>query len=642
LIIGTAGHVDHGKTALVKALTGIECDTHKEEKARGITINLGFAHLELSPGNSVGIVDVPGHRDFVHTMVGGASGMDLALLVVAADGGVMPQTREHLEIMDVLGIRSGLVALNRIDLADETIVAMAEEEVRGLLAGTFLASAPIVRVSALTGAGIAELKTQIAVVAGAVEERFVGDVFRMFVDRIFSVSGFGTVVTGSVIGGALSEGDEAFLLPSDKGELRVRRIERHGLQVGRVVAGDRASINLVGLNREDFQRGMIVSNRRLNSTTMLDAKLRLFPDRQRIGIWSNTILHLGTFEDAVRVHLIDRDVLSGGETAIVQIHSTRLCPARHGDRFVIRNTSSDLTLGGGEVIDASPLHHRRRPEALVRNLQKVASGARRDMVFAEIAKRMRAVDHHEVAENLNLCAADVLAEFTEGFGDEVRTFVHEGVGYALTRARYERLQEDICRCIGAHHRRNPLQKSGRSKDELMGILGMAAATPAEAVLGLTLGEMVRDGRLKTVGRTWVLAEHDGSISPEVRDRIAFVESFLRKSGMQTPLISELAQAAARRGVEEPELHQFLRYLVSEKRAYYIDGNYIHASVVDGCRDTLVKELAGRPQGVTVADFRDMVGGNRKICLLLLAIYDGEGVTVRREDVRVLGKNVKAQ
>jgi len=637
LIVGTAGHVDHGKTALVRALTGIECDTHREEKARGITINLGFAHLDLPSGLSVGIIDVPGHRDFVHTMVGGASGTDLALLVVAADSGVMPQTREHVEIMNVLGVRSGLVALNKIDLVDDDGAALAEAEVRELLVGTFLAAAPVTRVSALTAVGIDDLKRQIERVAGTVEARPVGDLFRLFVDRIFSVSGFGIVVTGSVISGALSEGDTAFLLPSDKGELRVRRLERHGQQVGSVVAGDRASINLVGLNREDFQRGMLVSNRQLGSTTLLDARLRLFPGRRQIGLWSSAALHLGTFEDVVRVHLIDRDTLSGGETAIVQIHATHPCPGRHGDRFVIRNTSSDLTLGGGEIIDARPLHHRRRPEALVRNLQKVAAGALPNLVFAEVTKRVHAVDHREIAESLNVPPGEVLAVISAGLGDEVRTFVRDGIGYALTRTRHEQIQEDILQRIGAYHRRSPLQESGRSKDELVATLGMVPATSDEAVLGLTLEEMVHDGRLKTVGRTWALAGHAAAVTPAVLEQIALVESLLKGSGMQTPLLADLTQEAAHRGVAEADLQQYLRYLVSERRAYFVDGNYVHASVVDRCRDALVRELATRPQGLTVAEFRDIVGGNRKICLLLLALYDSEGVSVRHGDVRVLGK-----
>jgi selenocysteine-specific elongation factor len=285
LILGTAGHVDHGKTALVKALTGIDCDTHKEEKRRGITINLGFAHLTLASGDTVGIVDVPGHRDFVHTMVAGACGIDCVLMVIAADSGVMPQTREHLAICDILGIRAGIIAVTRVDLVDETALAGVREEISRFKKGTFLENSPVVDVSPVTGRGIETCKAVIAETLMHVPDRRTGTVFRMFIDRIFSVSGFGTVVTGSVKSGKVSIGQTAYLLPPHK-ELRVRRIERYGAEVAEVTAGDRASLNLVGLSKEEFERGMLVSDRPLATTTLLDVRLHLFDHTKPLGRWS--------------------------------------------------------------------------------------------------------------------------------------------------------------------------------------------------------------------------------------------------------------------------------------------------------------------------------------------------------------------
>jgi len=314
IIMGTAGHIDHGKTALIKALTGIDCDTHRQEKARGITINLGFAHYQLAGGDTIGIVDVPGHRNFVRTMVNGASGIDFALLAVAADDGIMPQTREHLQILEVLNVRAGLVAVTKIDLVEPELADIAVEEVNELIEGTFLTGCPIVKVSSATGEGIDALKDAIVDVAGGLEDRPAGEIFRLFVDRIFTVAGFGTVVTGSVIGGALSVGAKAYLLPGAK-ELRVRRLERHGKETEIVRAGDRASLNLVGLDREDFQRGMIIADRPLRSTTMIDARLRLFEHARSLELWSRAIFHLGTYEQQVRVHLIDHDKLMAGEAA---------------------------------------------------------------------------------------------------------------------------------------------------------------------------------------------------------------------------------------------------------------------------------------------------------------------------------------
>ncbi|MBN1673777.1 MAG: selenocysteine-specific translation elongation factor [Kiritimatiellae bacterium] len=642
LILGTAGHVDHGKTALIKALTGIDCDTHKEEKRRGITINLGFAHLDLSAGLSVGIVDVPGHKDFVHTMVGGASGIDMALLVVAADSGVMPQTREHLQIMDILGIRTGLIALSKIDLADEDIAFMAEEELQNLTRGSFLAEAPITRVSSVTGEGLATLKQRIEETAERAAPRPRGEVFRMFVDRIFSVSGFGTVVTGSVISGKLRVGDDARLLPGPEKELRVRRLERHGKEVEEVGGGDRASINLVGLNREDFRRGMIVADRMLRSTTRLDAKLRLFQHAQRFRLWSQVVFHLGTFEAAARVHLIDRDQLGGGETALVQVHLDRPCVVQHGDRFVVRNSASDTTLGGGEIIDAAPLHHRRRPGRLLADLAKIAAGNLPELVAAEVSKRSRAVSYREIADALNVAHEEVRRVVQDGLPDDVVVYSDAGALYLIVRREHEALRDQVLKSLAAHHRRNPLDERGRTTEELLGVLGIARDSAGEMVLRLMLEKLQGEQAVKSVAHTWTLNDHDVVIGPETKADIEFVEGLIDIPGMKTPLLSDLKRAAKNRRMDERQLMHVLRYLVAQGKAYFVDGHYLHASIVDECRDRLLRALAKRTEGMTVADFRDLVRGNRKICLLLLAIYDAEGITERDGDLRTLTNKGRAR
>ena len=674
--MGTAGHVDHGKTALIKALTGKDCDTHKEEKARGITINLGFAHMDLPSGLSVGIVDVPGHKDFVHTMVGGASGIDLALMVVAADSGVMPQTVEHLQITDVLGIRAGLVAITRTDLADPDIVDVAEEEMRELVTGTYLAGCPIVRTSAVTGTGLEELKVAIDRVAQDVPARAGGEVFRMFVDRIFTVSGFGTVVTGSVMSGTLRLEDTAYLVPGARKELRVRRLERHGTEVEQVWAGDRASINLVGLEREDFKRGMIISDRALRDTRMLDVRLRVFQHGYEFRLWNQVLFHVGTFEGAARVHLIDRDRASPGDTVLAQIHLETPCVVQNGDRFVVRNSSNDVTLGGGEVIDAAPLHHRRRPEKLIADLARIADGDPAEVIGAEVRKAFHALSHRDIADGLNIPPDEVLkvleqntpegvvsyssdqgtrpsknaSDDTEVVPPEPRTRhfsnVLEGRAlsrprqktlstvstYLLAEAEHDRLAEQVLKKITAYHRRNPLLEGGRTAEELTGILGLGEGTSGEAFLRLMLENM---SQLKKVGRTWALKEHSADISPEMKRRIDLVDKFLAGCKMQTPLMSDLGALASRHKMDDHETNQILRHLVSNGKAYFIEREYIHASVVDRCRKKLLQALAERGKGMTVAEFRDLVGGNRKICLLLLAIYDGEGVTERQGDLRVL-------
>ncbi len=640
LIMGTAGHVDHGKTALVRALTGIECDTHKAEKARGITINLGFAHMSVPSGDSIGIIDVPGHRDFVNTMVSGASGIDFALLVVAADDGIMPQTREHLQIMELLKIRSGLVAVTKTDLIEEDLLAMALEEVGEAVAGTFLEGAPVIPVSSVSGEGIEELKAAIAEVASGLDERPGSEVFRLYVDRIFTVEGFGTVVTGSVLGGVLRSGQDAYLLPGGK-KLRVRRLERHGQETEEVRCGDRASINLAGLDRDEFRRGMLVSDRPMASTAMVDARLRLFPQRRELGLWTQVLFHLGTFEEQARVHLIDRDRLAGGDSALVQIVLESPCVAQYGDRFVVRNSSSDLTLGGGEVIDPAPLHHRRRPEKLIANMGRLADGKMSELIASESRKRYRPVSHREIADILNLPESEVRSALETDLGEDVVKYTSEEGIYLLVAEVEISLRDKLLTALGTYHARHPLQEWGRTVKELAGLVGLEGERFGEAALQLMLQRMAGEGRVKRVDRTWALARHALSVSPEMRGHIDFVAGELRDSRMQTPLMSDLSRSAERRGVDAGELDEILRYLVRKREAYFVDGQYLHASVVDRCRLVLMRDLLRRGEGVTVAQFRDLVGGNRKICLLLLSLFDSEGITTRQEDVRVLTEEGRA-
>ncbi|MBN1770548.1 MAG: selenocysteine-specific translation elongation factor [Deltaproteobacteria bacterium] len=634
LILGTAGHVDHGKTALIKALTGFDCDTHKEEKARGITINLGFTHLELPSGASLGIVDVPGHRDFIHTMVSGAMGIDLCMLVVAADNGVMPQTREHLQIMDVLGIRAGLVALTKVDLVEPELAELAEGELRELLAGTFLDGCPLVRVSAVTREGLDALVETLDRVARTVPERPAGRVFRLFPDRVFSIAGFGTVVTGSVLGGELHREDTAWLLPPNR-KLRVRRLERHGVEVDTVRAGDRASVNLVGLERSEFRRGMVVSDRPLAATTLLDARLRLFSDARPLGRWTQAVLHLGTHESQARVHLLDQATLAPGSTGLAQLHLGEPCVVQAGDRFVLRSTSSDLSLGGGEVLDPRPLHHRRRTAAVAAALAELSSGRFPQLLAAEVLKQRRPVDRARLAELLNVAEEDVAKVDTASLPDDIVALGDPPRTVYLPATMHERLEKGILAALETHHRDNPLSERGRTTEELLGPLGFERGGAGEAAVRLLLEALERNRRVKPVAHTWALFSHRVEMSADRRRQSTFVESFLAQQGMATPSTTELTAAAAQAGLKERDVQLALRYLVEQRRVYQVEGEYLAAKVVDGCQTTLLRELAGRKRGLTVAEFRDLVSGNRRICLLLFALFDREGLTRREGDTRVL-------
>ncbi|MFH1829909.1 MAG: selenocysteine-specific translation elongation factor [Pseudomonadota bacterium] len=633
LIMGTAGHVDHGKTALVKALTGFDCDTHPEEKSRGITINLGFAHIDVGQ-NKIGIVDVPGHKDFVHTMVGGASGIDFAILVVAADSGVMPQTREHLEIMNVLGVKSGFVVITKADLVTEEVIALAVDEIKEITKGTFLDECPIIKASAITGEGIDDVKAGISQLVEKVEQRASGEIFRMFVDRIFTVKGFGSVVNGSVMSGSIKKGDNAYLIPFKSDSLRIRRIERDRAETDEVCAGDRASLNLVGLDRKDFQRGQVVSDRELPTTQMIDAQIKLFQNSRKFGLWTNLLFHLGTFESMARIHLLDKDEVRKGESVLVQIHMDKPCAIMRGDRFIIRNSSGDTTLGGGEVIDPNPLHHRRRRPYLIKTIQEAASGNLAEMIGYEVRKEYGAISSEEIAISLNLPHEKIIKEISN-MSDDVVVYPADEQAILILKEENDRLEKKLLKNLESYHKRNPLEVGGRTDQELIGILSLCNKGSEYEYLQRLCAKLAQEKKIKKVENTWAMFDHKVIVDPNFEKDIAAVEKMLLDYKMQTPLMSEMLPKANKLGLAEKEFKHVLHYLIGKKRVCLIESNYIHTSVVNDCRKKLLEHLAGNPTGITVAEFRDLVGGNRKICLLLLGKYDSEGTTKRVGDRRML-------
>lgn len=640
LIMGTAGHIDHGKTTLVEQLTGFWCDTHQEERLRGITINLGFTHLDLPCGVSLGIVDVPGHADFVNTMVAGASGIDFALLVVAADEGVMPQTREHLAIMQVLRIQTGLVALTKSDLVDDDVLALATEEIRELAEGTFLEGCPVVPVSSRNGNGLPDLLAELDRMPERVRQREEGQIFRMFIDRFFSVPGHGTVVNGSVLGGHLHREGQVYLLPGAQ-KLRVRRLERHGEEVQEVRAGDRASLNLPGLDLDAVRRGMALADRVLQPTTMLDAQLRLFGSGKPFELWTQVVFLLGAVHTVARVHLIDRDRLDGGETAIVQIHLDTPLTTLHGDSFVIRSSSGNRTLGGGEVIDPHPLHHRRRPEELVTRLREIAGGGLPELIAAEVRKRVIPINHERVADQLNVTPQEVLEVVSTDLPEDIIALAAPERVYLWLHKHKDKIAQRAVRNIELMHKRNPLVAEGRSLEELLGLFSVNRDADTDAALRLVLDELERAGTLKRVQHTWALADHEVILGRTDWSQIDFVDNFLRNEDLHVPLMAELVEKSASKGFDEGRLMQILRLLAHRGRLYYIDGNWIHGHVVDRVRKVLLTHMLVNGEPITVADFRNLIDGNRRICLLLINQFDKEGVTSRDGDNRKLTRKGQA-
>ncbi len=634
LILGTAGHIDHGKTTLVKVLTGIDCDTHKEEKRRGITINLGFAHYEISAGNNIGIVDVPGHRDFVQTMVAGASGIDIVLMVIAADSGIMQQTREHCGICDVLGVRSGIIVITKTDLVDTNSLKRLHEEIAKFTKNTFLEHSPLVDVSCVTGYGIDTLKKTIEETVASVSERKAGTVFRMYIDRIFSVSGFGTVVTGSVKSGRIGTDAKAYLLPTNK-ELRVRRIERYGVPVDNAVAGDRASLNLAGISKEEFERGMMIADRPLHSSNRIDVKIRLFEHAKPIGIWSVAEFIMGTLHTQVKIHLIESDRAKPGDTAIAQIHLPLQCVSQMQDTFVLRNSSGEETIGGGEVIDPHPLHHKRRPKELIENLQMLSTGKLGLLVRNETLKHTKGIAHAAMADLLNVSVQDIDALFEKDLPPGVVVLSSEKNKFLIDTGHLESLYSFLKKVLSDFHKKHPLLETGRTKDELLGILGLGDSAESRDFAGVFLHSAIQMKIVKRIANTYSLYSHAVHVSKQDTEQGKLLEEYFKRCGMQTPIYADAVLFARKHSIDEKRLKQLLGLMVSAKMLYCIENAYLHCGIVDKARKLLLDELAGNQAGLTVARFRDLVNGNRKICLLLYALFDAEGIIQRKEDVRVI-------
>jgi selenocysteine-specific elongation factor len=624
LILGTAGHIDHGKTALVRALTGVDTDRLPEEKRRGITIDLGFARLPLSGGLELGVVDVPGHEAFVRNMLAGATGFDLALLVIAADEGVMPQTREHLAIIELLGVRAGVVALTKIDLVDDEWLALVLDDVREQLRATSFAGAPVVPVSAVTGAGLDELRQALARVADNVRERAGDDLFRMPVDRVFTVHGTGTVVTGTVWSGAVRREDALLLLPSGL-TARARGVQVHGAEVESAGAGQRVAIALAGADRERAARGargeVLVREAAWQPASAISARIRLIPgtdwelvQRQRVRF------HLGTAELLGRVRLLGKERLGPGEAGWARIALEAPAVARAGDRFVIRSYSPVTTIGGGVVYEPDASRRKRldgeaaalleqlldAPEESVRARVTLAgwSGAGLTRLPVETPHPPAAV-----AESLaRLEAAGAVRRVGE------RVFAAAVVAQART---------DLLAAVDAFHARSPL-RAGLDLEELRRALDARAADAAPLAEAL-LEELVQEGVLAVRGHVVARAGFTPRLTEEqaaARDRLA---ALFETAALAPPAVEELPAELRQR----KDFWPLLKLLEAEGRILAITGEtFVSARAIAQARTLLLERLAGQgPLGP--ADFRDVLPVSRKHLIPLLEYFDRCGVTLKK-------------
>jgi selenocysteine-specific elongation factor len=634
IILGTAGHIDHGKSALIKSLTGIDPDRLKEEKLRGITIELGFADLRLSSGQLLGIVDVPGHERFVRHMVAGATGMDLVALVVAADEGVMPQTREHLEICQLLRVKQGLVVLTKADLVEEDWLELVAEEVREATQGTFLEGAPMVRFSAVTGAGKEELLQTLAELAARVPPKPATGIFRLPIDRVFTIKGFGTVVTGTAISGRLRVGEAVTVYPPGY-KARVRGLQVHGAAMEEALAGNRTAINLQGLEKEELERGMVVAPPgALLSSRRLDAYLEVLASAPRPLKHRQAVrLHTGTSERVALPLLLDADELPPGASGYVQFFLRQPLALKPGDRLVIRSFSPAFTWGGGLILHVNPPRHKRNQPQVLAGLTTLEQGSPEEVLRLYLAEAGAAGRSRAELTALLPWDPGDLAHLLGTLAKEGQALNYdpEKERYLLT-ATARQLEQQARELLSAYHRKNPL-KPGLSKEELRRQL------PAQMEVRLfnyLLAGMVTRKQIALEKDLVRLASHKVTLAVDQEDLVSRLATLYQKGNLSPPTLKE---AGAALDLAPDKLKQLLAVLVNQGRLVKVKEDlYFHQEAISRLKAALVDFLKQHKE-ITVIQFKDLTQTSRKFTIPLLEYFDSTRTTVRVGEARRLREGV---
>jgi selenocysteine-specific elongation factor len=631
MILGTAGHIDHGKTALIKALTGIDTDRLKEEKERGISIDLGFAHFDGQDGERAGVVDVPGHERFIRNMLAGVHGVDLVLLVVAADDGVMPQTEEHLDILHLLGVRHGIVALTKVDLVDRARRAAVREEIEILLEGTTLEAAPTFDVSSATGEGVEALREAIRVRLRQCERRESGGYFRLPVDRAFGMRGHGLVVTGTAIGGAVQVDAAVRILPGGK-EARVRSIQVHGEPVEQAGCGQRIALNLVGVGPTDVARGHVVCEPQLDrATSRFDAWVELRPAARRpLKRHSLVRVHLGTAEIMGKVVWLDgREALKPKESAYAQLVLRQPVAGLGGDRFILRDQTARITIAGGRILDpfATPPSH--RPDSHLLKLEALdrATGAPERLTALLALQPAFAVSAQHLAAAANLRAEDVRLLLTGC--PEVRPLPDSGSPEVYTSVeKWTRLCTAVCSELAAFHRGAPAQPGM----EMESLRSRLAPDLTAKVFRVIVAQLEMEGVLVREQSAVRLASHTMGLGAGERRLADEVVALLEKEAFTPPEVKQIAEGL---GIDVRRLKDLLAQIEREGRVVRVTADLCYAAtMVEEARELLRRRI-GEHGPITAADFRDLIGASRKFSIALLTYFDRTGFTIRVGDVRKL-------
>jgi len=628
IIVGTAGHIDHGKSSLVQALTGTNPDRLEEEKRRGITIDLGFAFLD-EPGARFGFVDVPGHEKFVSNMLAGAAGIDLVLLVIAADESIKPQTREHFEICRLLGVQRGIVVLTKNDLVDADTLGLARLDVQEYLRGSFLEQAAIVPVSAKTGNGLAELKRELVREAGNVQGRDEGGLFRLPIDRAFSIKGFGTVVTGTLVSGSIAAGDEVELQPGAQ-RLRVRGVQSGGRAAERAVAGQRTAINLAGIEHTAAKRGMVLAAPgRFRSTRRIDTRLELISSASLMKQRFRAHFHTGTFETVAEITLHGAEQLRGGETALAHLRLQEPALILPGDRFIVRQFSPVVTIGGGVILDNLARRPAKKDVGRTVFLETLEKSDKQNTLRAMTLRSLFGLTQQEIAARTGWTDKVIqdVAKKEEGAG-QLKSVSNQPL-LLIGQKSHAELQAKIMLALDAFHKENPLSSATARED----LRAKAGRRVRPEMFRAALEQLAEEQKLTLQGETVKRTGAEVTLLPEEQRARDQIESAFATAGLAVPPLKEVLSQLP---VEAKRAEKLLQMLLREKRLFRVSAELIfHANALLEMRQKVTNYKKAKSERISVPAFKELTGISRKYAIPLLEYLDRERVTRRAGDERVI-------
>ena len=631
VIVGTAGHIDHGKTTLIKALTGRETDRLKEEKERGISIELGFTYFDLPSGKRAGIIDVPGHERFIKNMLAGATGIDVVVLVVAADEGMMPQTKEHLHILDMLGIKKGVIAITKTSLVDDDWLSLIKEDIKESLKGTFLENSSIIEIDSVKKQGIDKLIKTLDELTEEVEEKDPLQTPRLPVDRVFTISGFGTVVTGTLITGKFKIGDEIQIYPHETVG-KIRNIQVHDKDSEEGFGGQRIAINIAGIKKSDISIGDVISTpKSMNPTMMIDVKLKLLKDSKRI-IENRTRLRLyiGSSEILCRIVILDKEKITPGDTCYAQLRLEEPLAVKPKDKFIIRFYSPMETIGGGEVIDANPPKRKRFEEDVIDELKLKEKGDPKEVIEKIIIDKSKEIPSIKEISGLTVISEEDVTNQIKKLKDERKVYTFElSKDTHVTHINYlNDISSKIENDLECYHEKNPLSP-GMSKEE---IRSKYLKNINQRLGDLVINKMSEVGNIKITNNSIALKNFKIKLNDVQESIKKEVENIYLKDKLDSPKKDELVKQLS---YNKRDVEQVYKLLLDKGTLIRIkEDKILHKDIVEEYKIILIDYLKNN-ESIKVSEFRDLVETNRKMSISLLEYFDEQKITKRIDDKRVI-------